>query len=307
MMPVFKRALHGFVLLRQGEPDFVQPLVIKESYWADFSVQGYAATLEGEEGLCVQTGYWFDNVVKYQLVKIDRIQALELRSDPAFRNGEPCMWLFADNYRYAMMCPFMFFQDMWALTLAGYLTSPCQPMSLSAHRPIWWPEAAQPAWLRLQRAVLPSVTWNTTINDTWHNPGFPVVSALRSGLVSLAPASNPTIESASAKRACGVHEQSGNVADGTAPRDAERCRPDELMCLEDPHCLERVLGSGPSSGQGVVDGAEPWSSLSSSLIIRAARRLHSWVLGEPATPSAVTVDKINRSPSNAPVHRRFAP
>ncbi|KAG8736464.1 hypothetical protein FRC10_009306 [Ceratobasidium sp. 414] len=291
--PVFLRALHGFVVLREEEPEFIQPLEMEADFWVGVSVLGYAATLEGEEGLFVQTGHWFDNLVNYHLVKIDHIRSLEFRSNPAFRSGEPCMWLSAENYDYAMMCSFSFFENLWHLTLAGYLASPCKPTSLSQSFPSWWPQQEQSIWVRLQAAerfaALPAIRRHMATNDTWHYPNLP---ALRTSMPALAPlhhGSNLPRAPANGKRTFGDPGHPGDAGNGSSMTDDERRRQTKRLCPEDPDRLNQVMRtclslSGVSRDTLAMDEQtnEMQPSLKSSV---NNGYTNVWVLGEPTEPN----------------------
>jgi hypothetical protein len=74
-------------MLQNNEPSFVVPLGLHKDYWKDISFLGYAASLSGDEGLCVQTGHWMEDIVEAPLLSISDIVSLELKSDPHFRQG----------------------------------------------------------------------------------------------------------------------------------------------------------------------------------------------------------------------------
>ncbi|KAG8736460.1 hypothetical protein FRC10_009302 [Ceratobasidium sp. 414] len=278
---ITKRALHGFVLLRQEEPDFVQPLEINERYWADFSVQGYAATLEGEEGLFVQTGHWLESVVKYQLVKIDRIQSLELGSDPAFRGG-----------------------------ICGYLASPCGSISLSTHPPCWWPKDAQRAWLRLRGVqhptALPSVQYNVATHDTPHYPCLPAASSSRPGLTFLPIGSNPADQPAPGKRAIVDPQEPGAAGDGTIVPEVKRRRSAKPFCLEDPEVLRLAIpfDEEPNHATGMGERGSALRPDSSSWVVTGG--FYSWVLGKAIRSSAAITEEPGDDSETRPPARQHA-
>ncbi|KAG8712532.1 hypothetical protein FRC08_014447 [Ceratobasidium sp. 394] len=260
----FYRALHGFVLLRGEEPDFVQPFAIESGYWKGVTVMGYAAELQGQEGLFVQSGHWFHDLVKFHLVQIDDVTSLELGSHPTFRNGEACMWLSAGNYKYAMMSPFSFFESLWQLTLDGYLASPCGMPPLSNGRPAWLAGQAQTVWVRLQYQAridsMPAIRRKLASNDAWHYPREPPQSSSRPMVCPVSIDCNALPGQNGTKRAIDDSHLPGATSSQQPPEDGERRRKARRYAIEDPNRLHLVMRTALDLEAGIQDRSHPIES-----------------------------------------------
>ncbi|KAG9101459.1 hypothetical protein FS749_006678 [Ceratobasidium sp. UAMH 11750] len=298
----FKRALHGFVLLRDDQPDFVQPFDISSGYWTGMTLLGYAATLEGQEGLQAQTGHWFEPLVKFHLVKVQDISSVELISQPDFRGGEPCLWLSAENYRYALMCPFSFFETHWHLTLAGYLASPFLPSSLSSGSPFWWPEDAQLLWQQLLNAervaMMPAVRRDLVMNNTWHFAGRSTASSSRSGLAPVPIDCGPTQGMLPGKRYNDDPGDSSHGANESLLTDAERRRLTKRFRVDDSNRLDQVMKASLTLGEVRTDltpAEQPTTNEPAPLRSYISQGLADiWDLGEP-TPGSTSKKKSKAS------------
>ncbi|KAF8597805.1 hypothetical protein BDV93DRAFT_513030 [Ceratobasidium sp. AG-I] len=148
---VKKRALHGFVFIRDDRPIDILELEIVPGFWSGVTVLGYAASLQGDDCLGIQTGYWqrpYSN--SYLYLRIRHVESLKWLADPSFRKNTPCLWLTAKEGEYALMRPFDFYEILWKRTLISYRPWDSNPYyhdtDLTAGVPDWWPDHLHKRW-----------------------------------------------------------------------------------------------------------------------------------------------------------------
>ncbi|KAG8739117.1 hypothetical protein FRC10_006115 [Ceratobasidium sp. 414] len=129
-----------------GTPAPIPLDMLETQRFPGLEVVGIVATLTGREGLFAQCG-WFDNDdLDWIWARIADIRSVELRTDPRFRGGAPCVWLSTPFAHYALTTPYAKYDDSWELTLELLGAPRCDEWPRKGFRPDWWSDRWAQAW-----------------------------------------------------------------------------------------------------------------------------------------------------------------
>ncbi|KAF8593791.1 hypothetical protein BDV93DRAFT_529680 [Ceratobasidium sp. AG-I] len=142
------RVLDAFVLLKHGRKAVLPPGWHESQNWHDISIIGAVASLYGEDTLMSQSGR-FDKIC-WRWMRLDKLIAFEIGTDPRFRKSEPCLWLRTVIGDYAMLQPHKGYLQEWLLCTTGVKDFEKIPeprrYDPEGPMPAWWDVDAVRPW-----------------------------------------------------------------------------------------------------------------------------------------------------------------
>ncbi|KAG9119830.1 hypothetical protein FRC07_004944 [Ceratobasidium sp. 392] len=138
------RVLDCFVVFTNGHPSSIDPTRYTEQNWQGVSAVGAAAPLLGKGKYFAQCG-WFHQL-QWLWIYLPVVQAIVIKKDSRFRNGEPVMWLKTPAGEYAMLAPHRMFIRQWGASIASFgdnaRVSTFRRWPPTSLQPPWWPADA---------------------------------------------------------------------------------------------------------------------------------------------------------------------